>query len=363
MIEKTQYMTQNACYIWNKVNGISITPTMIIIHSTAARGVMADKWLDRWNNTVTKKGVHAFIDNIQRCLMLPYTMWAWGVGGKANGYSLQLEICEDEDWTEEYFRTTISNAVRTAAEWCLRHKIPVDRVIGHYEAYKLGLGSNHSDPSHWFPKFGYSMDAFRAEVQKEIGRSIKPVEEKVIDRQFTLSNLNVRYGPGLNFKVLKTALKGTYLDIYEVSGGWAKVKYDGVTGYVYTRYLQDTISGYVTASVLNVRAGRGTEYPILNQIRKCLEVTLLSHEDGWYELPKGYVSDDWISIEKVPQTESLMRSGVVTATAGLNIRKTPGGVKVGALKYGTSVKVYAQEGAWYRIGVNQWVSSKYIKIV
>ncbi|MBW8308330.1 MAG: SH3 domain-containing protein [Candidatus Paracaedibacteraceae bacterium] len=298
MIEKIQHMTQNACYLWNKKNNISIIPSMIIIHSTATKGVMADEWFKRWNNSWTKKGVHAFIDNKQRCVTLPYNMWAWGVGGKANGYSLQMEICEDKDCSEEYFRATVANAVKTAAEWCIKFKIPVHRVIGHYEAYKMGIGSNHGDPSHWFPKFSYSMDMFRSDVQKEIGRIISPHEEKVMDRQFTIANLNVRYGPGTNFKILKVAPKGTYLEIFDASGGWAKVRYDGVTGYVSTKYLQNTISGYVTASVLNVRAGRGTEYQVVTQIQKGAKVTLMSLENGWYEIPKGYISADWISLKK-----------------------------------------------------------------
>ena len=30
---------------------------------------------------------------------------------------------------------------------------------------ELGIASNHSDPSNWFPKHGKSMDTFRADVK------------------------------------------------------------------------------------------------------------------------------------------------------------------------------------------------------
>lgn len=54
---------------------------------------------------------------------------------------------------------------------------------------------------------------------------------------------------------------------------------------------------------------------------------------------------------------------MVTAKIGLNVRKTPGGTKVGALKHGTKVKIYEQSGSWYRIGACEWVSESYIKLI
>jgi N-acetylmuramoyl-L-alanine amidase len=39
-------------------------------------------------------------------------------------------------------------------------------IIGHYEGHKRGIASNHADPGHWFPKYGKSMDTFRAEVKR-----------------------------------------------------------------------------------------------------------------------------------------------------------------------------------------------------
>ena len=41
-------------------------------------------------------------------------------------------------------------------------------IICHSEGYKMGIASNHSDVIHWFPKYGESMDIFRAAVKKAI---------------------------------------------------------------------------------------------------------------------------------------------------------------------------------------------------
>lgn len=51
---------------------------------------------------------------------------------------------------------------------------------------------------------------------------------------------------------------------------------------------------------------------------------------------------------------------VNTNSKNLNVRKTPGGVKVGSLKKGTEVIVYETNGTWSRIGTNKWVSSEYL---
>lgn len=39
------------------------------------------------------------------------------------------------------------------------------------EGYKLGIASNHGDVMHWFPRFGKSMDIFRAEVGRLLAAS------------------------------------------------------------------------------------------------------------------------------------------------------------------------------------------------
>jgi len=307
--------------------------------------------------------VHGFIDDIEFWQLLPFNFWAWGVGGKANGYSLQIEMCEDKAQSEEFFRKVLANTIMKVAQWCKEFNIPADKVIGHYEARILGIGSNHGDPRVWWSKFGYTMDMFRADVQKALNSPIKVEPEKVIEDKICSENLNIRYGPGTNFKILATMPKGTQVDIYSISGSWAKVKYNGIAGYCSTAYLKESLTGYVTASVLNVRSGPGVSHDVIKQIRKGDPVVLYGLKGGWWETPTGFVSADWISLDKVSAPVTVATKwGTVTPKAGLNVRKSPGGAKVGALKYATKVRIYEQSGSWYRIGSGQWVSATYIII-
>jgi len=368
MKEFVQYMIFNACYWWNKKNNISIVPTTIIIHSTATPGVMAKDWYRRWNSDLVLKGVHAFIDDLEFWQYLPFNMWAWGVGGKGNGYSIQIEMCEDKDHSEVYFRKVLANTIKKVAEWCLKYNIPVNRVIAHYEAYLSGLGSNHGDPRHWWSKFGYTMDNFRADVQKAINKPVVAPLEKAIDEKICRENLNVRYGPGTNFKILATIPKGTKVEIYSVSGSWEKVKHNGIVGYCSSAYLKELMTGYVTASVLNVRSGPGTGNAIIRTLSKGAPVTLYGLSNGWWETPTGYVSADWITLDKV-QAPIVMAPKVqyatVTAKPYLNVRSDANGKKIGILEDGSEVWIMGSKPGWYKVawGPNQgWVSAQYLKL-
>jgi len=50
--------------------------------------------------------------------------------------------------------------------------------------------------------------------------------------------LNIRKGAGKNTAILGKVPKGTKVKILEVRNGWAKIKYNGITGYVSCDYLK-----------------------------------------------------------------------------------------------------------------------------
>ena len=54
----------------------------------------------------------------------------------------------------------------------------------------------------------------------------------------TVSSLNIREAANTTSKTLKTLSKGTIVSVHSISGFWAKVTSDGVTGYVHKSYLK-----------------------------------------------------------------------------------------------------------------------------
>ena len=155
------YMTNNNCY----KTGRTITPKGIMVHSTAAPGVMASDWYARWNKPGVAKCVHAFVDDTGVWQYLPWNHRGWHAGGKANDTHIGFEICEDKGWTAEYFHWAYANAVELCVMLCKQYGLTEHDIIGHAEGHRLGIASNHADPMHWFPKHGASMDGFRAAVR------------------------------------------------------------------------------------------------------------------------------------------------------------------------------------------------------
>lgn len=199
-----QLATKNECYIKN--SGTKWTPTGIMVHSTAApnpylkRYVGPDDGLlgenvygNTWNNyrpDGRQVCCHAFIGklkdgSIATYQILPWTCKGWNNGSpKGNSTHLAFEICEDNLTDRNYFNAVYKEAVELCVYLCKMFNISVKNVIDHKEGHALGIASNHGDVAHWFPKFGKSMDTFRADVEaglKEEEKEAPKAEETKTD--------------------------------------------------------------------------------------------------------------------------------------------------------------------------------------
>lgn len=133
----------------------------------------------------------------------------------------------------------------------------------------------------------------------------------------TANVLNVRSGPGTNNKKIGATYKGDVLEILDSSKGWYKVRLsNGQEGWVSGNYLNVTTSsntsvaeasktivtkGKVTANVLNVRSGVGTQHSIVGKLQKNTVVDVLDSSNGWYKVKlsngqEGWCSGDYIQV-------------------------------------------------------------------
>lgn len=71
-------------------------------------------------------------------------------------------------------------------------------------------------------------------------------------------SLNIRSTASSSGTVLGTIPSGTYIMVSSISGNWAYVTYNGVSGYVYTSYLKD--GGQVTVSAPTLSTPTATAY-------------------------------------------------------------------------------------------------------
>ena len=207
-------------------------------------------------------------------------------------------------------------------------------------------------------------------------------------RTVTASSLNFRSGPSTSHSIIGSLQKGQQVEYISESGSWAKVKYNGVTGYVHGDYLtKSTSTGISTSqgttqyvnstSGLNVRSGAGTTYSKLGTLEYKEKVTVLSTSNGWakinYNGQTGYVSSSYLQTTVLGGTTSENNNSSTTttvkyvnATSGLNVRSGAGTSysKIGSLDYKEKVTVLSTSNGWAKInykGQAGYVSSSYLQ--
>ena len=148
--------------------------------------------------------------------------------------------------------------------------------------------------------------------------------------------LNVRSGPSTSHSKCGKINAGTEVEILETLNGWYRIP----EGYVSAGYVTllttaapapvveapvetpapaetpteapaasttETLYGRVTTGSLNVRSGPGTGYDKCGKIYAGKTVEILESLNGWYRIPEGYVSADYI---RVMDESDLAASGV-----------------------------------------------------
>lgn len=202
-------LTQSPCY---KGTG-RIKPTAICWHDTGCNNTLIRRYVqpsdddpnrnellsllsrnpysNDWNHTTRRVGVHFFVGKLAdgtvtsvQTLPLDYRAWGTSSGkkGSANSVALQFEICRDDMKSQEYFEKVYREAVELTAYLCklfstdphgntVCNGVNVPTIFCHADAYRYGLGNNHSDVMEWFPKYGKSMKTVREDVAALLAES------------------------------------------------------------------------------------------------------------------------------------------------------------------------------------------------
>ena len=257
-------LTENACY----KTGRKITPKGIMVHSTGAnnpnlrRYVGPDDGLlgvnqygNHWNQD--KPGgsyvcVHAFIGKLADGTIATYQTlpWDWrgwhaGDGSKssANDTHISFEICEDDLTDSKYFAAVYQEAVELCAYLCKQYGLTEKDILCHSEGYTQGIASNHGDVMHWFPKFGKSMDTFRADVKKLLGgdssgeidrpankpegeeKPVQPASSAGVDVKYRVRGVKGKWYPAVKNLTDYAGLPGDAITDVAIRVSAGKVKY------------------------------------------------------------------------------------------------------------------------------------------
>ena len=164
-----------------------------------------------------------------------------------------------------------------------------------------------------------------------------------------LDSLNLRSEASVSSAVLATMPHGTQVTLLATGGGWSRVQYGTLSGYVKSEYisvqdnsideLPEGVTGIGTASVsladesqtLNLRAAPTVNSAILAHLRHGQTLTVLERYARWTYVQmgtiSGYVSNDYIlygeggNTGEAPDTAPAEKTfAIVLPESGLNLR-------------------------------------------
>ncbi|MDK0834495.1 SH3 domain-containing protein [Clostridium perfringens] len=223
------------------------------------------------------------------------------------------------------------------------------------------------------------------------------------------SSLNVREGASTSSKVIGSLSGNTKVTIVGEEGAFYKIEYKGSHGYVAKEYIKDITesnnsnqgtqtpekpstpentekTGIVNvSSSLNVRSEASTSSKVIGSLSGNTKVTIVGEEGAFYKIEykgsHGYVAKEYVkdvtennnsnqgtqTPEKPSTPENSKKTGVVTASKGLNVRKEANTSSqiIGILNSGESVEIIGEENGFYKItykGQEAYASKNYINI-
>ena len=236
--------------------------------------------------------------------------------------------------------------------------------------------------------------------------------------------LNVRQASTTNSRIIGSLKGGEKVNIISESNGFYKIEFNNSYGYVYSKYIskdgdsekvqvvkQEEVkkekvdeskkeakatpkaepvvlavrslnkTGIVNvSSSLNVREGASTSSKVIGSLSGNTKVTIVGEEGAFYKIEykgsHGYVAKEYIKDikdevvtepEKPSNPENSNKTGVVTASKGLNVRKEANTSSqiIGILNSGESVEIIGEENGFYKItykGQEAYASKNYINI-
>ncbi|WP_455920562.1 SH3 domain-containing protein [Priestia megaterium] len=211
-----------------------------------------------------------------------------------------------------------------------------------------------------------------------IGGNQEKAYAATVTYKVTASKLNVRSGAGTTYGIIGSVVKGQALSVMSKSGSWYKINYNGRMGYVSSDYVQasgtttpptESTTYTVTASMLNVRSGAGTNYASIGSVTKGQKLSVVSKSGSWYKINyngrMGYVSSDYVQASGTTTPPAESTTYTVTASM-LNVRSGAGTnyASIGSVTKGQKLSVVSKSGSWYKINYNGrtgYVSSDYVQ--
>jgi len=203
----------------------------------------------------------------------------------------------------------------------------------------------------------------------------------------TGSVLIIREGPGSIYAKKGSLLKGAQVNIVGQKSAWLNISLkSGLTGWVHSDYVKISgaisnsappannatgtqATGTVTGSVVNLRAGPGTQYSKKASVTKGVKVAVIGQSSPWLNVrlgdgTTGWLHSDYVQVETATPASPSSTSGTVTASKvevtgnTVNLRQGPGISyrAQGQVKKGDQLPLLGHTQGWYQVQTSRGVA-------
>lgn len=288
----------------------TMNPEFISVHNTYNDATAENEvaYMIRNNNQVS---FHIAVDDKEAVQGLPFERNGWACGdgnGAGNRKSISVEICYSLSGGDRYYKAE-NNAAIVVAQLMKQYSIPISKVRTHQSWNGKYCPHRMLAEGRWNNFIKSVQHAYNGGSNPVTSTSIPPSTNETGIAYIEGDRVNLRKGPGTGYGIIRQLGKGESYKVWGESNGWLNIGGDQwvYNDSSYIRYtggnapatLQSSNNGVgvvtVTADVLRVRTGPGTNYGIVNNVYKSEKYQSWGYKEGWYNVG----GDQWISGEYV----------------------------------------------------------------
>ena len=291
-----QLSIKNDCYQLNQKMNVKGLVLHSVGCSQSRASVFANTW-NRPNYEVAVHAVLQADGTVYQCLEWNQIGWHAGGSLNKTHIGVEMTepdciryvggstfTCSNLLEARKQVKGTYNTAVQLFAYLCKQFALDPLKdgvILSHYEGGKRGLASNHADPEHLWRQFGlsYTMNGFRRDVKAAMASTTQKTLYRV---RKTWANGASQVGAYTNLDNAKKACDkaGRDYSVFDANGN--KI------------YPASSYRVKVTTDALNIRSGPGIQYKINGCIRDYGVYTIVETKNGFGKLRSGA---GWISLQ------------------------------------------------------------------
>ncbi|QWG51657.1 N-acetylmuramoyl-L-alanine amidase [Bacillus mycoides] len=287
----------------------TMNPEFITVHNTYNDATAENEvaYMIRNDNQVS---FHIAVDDKEAVQGIPLERNAWHTGdgnGNGNRKSIGVEICYSLSGGDRYYKAE-DNAAIVVAQLMKQYNIPINKVRTHQSWSGKYCPHRMLAEGRWNNFIESVQNAYNGDG-KVTPTLIPPSTNGTGIAYIEGNGINLRKGPGTGYGVIRQLGKGESYEVWGQSNGWLNlggdqwiyndssyIRYTGESAPTSSQSVNNGVGIVtITADVLRVRKGPGTNYDIVKNVYQGEQYQSWGYRYGWYNVG----GDQWVSGEYV----------------------------------------------------------------